>query len=586
MFFRYQIYGGALLIGYRHRRVLKIIRRPRIKWEWKVVNTQITFINTTATVPTVRNADELLPVYVVLRTPLTDEESVQSYFSQLSITVEAHASGTAVSAAPDVGAKELQQAPLAKDLLYSMTIAASQEPLVVISRSGAEAPVHSESFVFAVWRVNIPLTRPRVRLQKPSIYFTANAVLNSAEQTRAGMIEGQYLPSGVPASINLLECFRDDPALAGVKPRLSAARVQKIAPVAAVSENVLRPLKSSHRRSFRAGPALVSRIRYSRLGHPVKSTVIASLDLEVTSFAGCDVTVEEVSLGISDGRAEPCTGLDGLGLPLTCKPGDETTILYRLSPARIAGQTTTDNQTFHVLEINTIAHVLISEDCHPQINIRWRANVDLAPPAPSLLGNSNRRTSSQSLAFRLPGRDSIPSVDDNSLRPSPTETSNATNITLTFAGPPVVHVGETFRWDVSVVNRSPKPRRLALLALPRRRRGSGVRGHKPLASIATAISRDEHGADAMAEAVLDESVVYAMQKNGTQEPTGLVCLSPDVRIGPLASSACFTTELKFLVLTPGVLHLEALRVVDLDTKEVMDVRNLPDIIALERSRES
>ncbi|KAK5239919.1 hypothetical protein LTR16_011350, partial [Cryomyces antarcticus] len=74
----------------------------------------------------------------------------------------------------------------------------------------------------------------------------------------------------------------------------------------------------------------------------------------------------------------------------------------------------------------------------------------------------------------------------------------------------------------------------------------------------------------MAEAVLDESIVYAMQKNGTQEPTGLVCLSPDVRIGPLASSACFTTELKFLVLAPGVLRLEALRVVDLDTKEVMD----------------
>lgn len=41
------------------------------------------------------------------------------------------------------------------------------------------------------------------------------------------------------------------------------------------------------------------------------------------------------------------------------------------------------------------------------------------------------------------------------------------------------------------------------------------------------------------------------------------------------------TELKFIALAPGVLGLDALRFVDLGTQDTLDVRDLPDIVAVE-----
>lgn len=42
-------------------------------------------------------------------------------------------------------------------------------------------------------------------------------------------------------------------------------------------------------------------------------------------------------------------------------------------------------------------------------------------------------------------------------------------------------------------------------------------------------------------------------------------------------------ELKFLPLARGVLHIEAVRVVDLVENKSIDVRDLPEIVAEERS---
>ena len=57
----------------------------------------------------------------------------------------------------------------------------------------------------------------------------------------------------------------------------------------------------------------------------------------------------------------------------------------------------------------------------------------------------------------------------------------------------------------------------------------------------------------------------------------------DALLRPLAPGACFTAEIKFLALQTGVLSLEALRVVDLATltQDAIDVRYLPDIVAVE-----
>lgn len=50
---------------------------------------------------------------------------------------------------------------------------------------------------------------------------------------------------------------------------------------------------------------------------------------------------------------------------------------------------------------------------------------------------------------------------------------------------------------------------------------------------------------------------------------------------PLAAGACFMTEIKFVALATGVLNLDSLRIVDLGTQDAVDVKDLPDIVAVE-----
>lgn len=82
----------------------------------------------------------------------------------------------------------------------------------------------------------------------------------------------------------------------------------------------------------------------------------------------------------------------------------------------------------------------------------------------------------------------------------------------------------------------------------------------------------------IADAVVDENIVHAMQKNSAVESTEIVCLSTDTRVGPLAPSACHEVELKFMALKVGIVGIEAVRVVDVGTQEHVDIKDLPSIL--------
>ena len=92
----------------------------------------------------------------------------------------------------------------------------------------------------------------------------------------------------------------------------------------------------------------------------------------------------------------------------------------------------------------------------------------------------------------------------------------------------------------------------------------------------------------VADAVMDDNVLHAIQKNATLELTEVVCLSADTRVGPLAPGSCHAAEMQFLALREGVVGIEAIRVVDLSTQDHVDIRDLPTIIvkaATERNDE-
>lgn len=48
---------------------------------------------------------------------------------------------------------------------------------------------------------------------------------------------------------------------------------------------------------------------------------------------------------------------------------------------------------------------------------------------------------------------------------------------------------------------------------------------------------------------------------------------------PLGPGCCLHTQLKFLPIALGHLQIEAVRVVDVVSNDVVDVRDLPDIVA-------
>ena len=355
----------------------------------------------------------------------------------------------------------------------------------------------------------------------------------------------------MPAQFNLFESLQDDPSLGGAAPYLSASRVSRLTPATNAVKEGLRPLRQYTKRTFGAVHAASARLRYSRLkGYEARPTVLASLEFEVAPNVRCNLSLEKVDLKLARGSVEPLTTDSSLMVPLTCQPRDQVVLLYRFTPDEDLDMSTANTLHAKGLEISISAIALVSEDCQPRILMRWRTSVDFyAPlnpsyggpsqllqrphrpsslPVPATLGPTSTvvSTASSSAKGSLSGTDSTSSVgvDAGRYRAS---SSGEVGVTITFSGPEHVYVGEAFKWDVFVVNRSNKIRMLALLALPKSR--TGARRHISKSSSSSTGVRED---DQVAEAVVDENVLYAMQKNALIEAAGLINLSTDdLRIG-------------------------------------------------------
>jgi len=169
-------------------------------------------------------------------------------------------------------------------------------------------------------------------------------------------------------------------------------------------------------------------------------------------------------------------------------------------------------------------------------------------------------------------------------------------ITMTFTAPSSdqkIAVGGEFAWSVFVVNRSAtatNTRKLALVVIPRRRRSEARVTRPPsMARPFGSFSGQSHRQGSLttqhdhsvADAVLDDNIVHAMQRNSIVDSADVACLSGDVRVGPLPAGACHSVELKFLALKAGIVSAEAIRVVDLASNEHVDIRDLPMTIVEE-----
>ncbi|KAI9846090.1 MAG: hypothetical protein M1837_004346 [Sclerophora amabilis] len=536
-----------------------------------------------------RLTDELTTIYIVLQTPYTEESVLRSYLSRLAINLEVHVLNARTPLPQSSENAPGPSGPLSRDLIFSSTVKEDEDPLMVVQASEDDAGQDGTGNILVVWKMPVVLHRPRIRITRPVITFTAKAHLRPAEKAPSTVRAEEYLPSQVPAAPNLLESFSSLPALAHVKPRLSALRISRVAPVSPVAKELLRPLKSGLQKHFATVPAVNARVRYTKLNtYTNNPTIVASLDFDVMPFINCDVRLEQVDLQLTMGTVESLNRTKDLELPILCKPLDKLTFLYRLGAGPDFDNHLHQIPNVRILRISILVTILVAEDCRPPIAMNWKSNVDF-----SVVLNPTFEGPRQTLqrGHRPPSL-TAPSPSDGPPAPQPSEVVQSgvgtsipsprsfsdgakhrpnsasldkLGLTMTLTGPREVVVGEIFRWDIFLVNRSDRPRKLALVVLPKRRGGDAHKIHSRPHSTGSAGKQN-----GTADAVVDENIVYAMQRSSIVEPADIVSLSTEVRVGPLPPLSCHTTELRFLPLTTGVLQIEAVRVVDLSTQQAID----------------
>ncbi|KAL9123004.1 MAG: hypothetical protein Q9187_000442 [Circinaria calcarea] len=545
-----------------------------------------------ALIPTIpqRNVlffDELVPIYVVLRTPYQDEQSLKAYIARLAVALEAHAVSSPSTEGHPSGVRNGTFGGQTRDVIWSEKVDTAEEPVIVVE----EATEHDDTRdMFVIWKLIAHLSRPRLRLQIPAILFKLSASLRPTEDEVLADLSDPFLPSGVPLPANLLQPLQDDPELKGMEPRLSALRLSRALPSMRARRPETKPLKVASRRAVRATSAVNARVRYHRSKISARDSVVtASLDIEIPPIVSSITEIKSIDLDFKEGEIEMMAKDYVLKLPMRCQPRDNTVFFYYLTlgPAFTDRISTASNSK--ALEISIDATVLVSETCHPRIEMRWRTHVDFSTALNPDFRRPGQSMQRSSRPANLPSVGAPASTMQNTINTTKVSSESyrnmqdlaplkETGITVTFTALGEVYVGEPFRWDVFIVNHSGKSKQFSVMAIPRRTR----RYSQTMSSANSRVEIDYHQT---AEAVLDENTLYTMKKKGSPGTAQLVCLTTEIKIGPLHPGACHTAELKFLPLAKGLLQLEAVRFVDIESGDTVDVRNLPDVIAVEKALE-
>ncbi|KFH47912.1 hypothetical protein ACRE_011370 [Hapsidospora chrysogenum ATCC 11550] len=540
--------------------------------------------------------DETVDLLLILKVPWLGETAFRSQLPRLVISVEARIlNGSSLSG---------HGTPPTSDTVFTGTVSDVSDPFIIMDEEEAESDSEDEvtrQYVYAVWKVPVFLARPRMRLQSPSVVFTASAGLRPEAEADLASGGSGYLPSSVPSGFNLLESFSNDPALNGIKPRLSALRVSRVAPRTR-QPDARQHIRALQQLQLRIHPVVHTRIRFSRPHTtPATSAMVAILEVDFTPYFDCEVTLDEIQLSVPDASIQSLSEDAAMQLPVSCVAHDHLTFLYHVVPHEADVTGTRD------LSISIAATAqLIPQACTPKLVMAWTATADFTLPVnpgfgpspgtssiqrghrPSQLSISNPNSGQAITPLKSPSvtqPDALPALVAATTRP---DTSlQDLGVTMSLTGPAeTVRVGDTFSWAVHVVNRSPEqagrqPRRFALVAIPRRRRNE-LRAGRPLSSssgrrgVAGPPGSSESKDHDVADAVLDENVLHAMQKSSVVGSTDVVCLTADARVGPLAPGACHVANLQFLALKQGLLlGIEAVRVVDLASQEHVDIRDLP-----------
>lgn len=195
--------------------------------------------------------------------------------------------------------------------------------------------------------------------------------------------------------------------------------------------------------------------------------------------------------------------------PIVLEVMDEISFLFRLPNTAGPGQPPT---LLKQMALKLKGQALVSDICKPLISTHWETSIDFSPHPGNVPPPQHG-----SLSSLRPGAARPLSSGSSSAGPN-SATIEGSGLTITFtAMTQKVQPGDIFAWRVFVINRSHRPRRLALLVPPKRRKGEG----KVLPSIP----------HTMTEPIVEDTALFSSYKSQHLEAVELVPLVNDVRIG-------------------------------------------------------
>ncbi|KAG5977433.1 hypothetical protein E4U55_006757 [Claviceps digitariae] len=551
--------------------------------------------------------DETVEVLLILKMPWSEADAFQAQIRRLVISLEAQI----VNSSP-----ERRDSQPAAETIFKGHVDDVADPFIIVDQEEGDSEEGSLQNVYAMWKLPVYVARPRMRLQHTAIVFSASASLKPQVMGKISTRGKGYLPSGVPSSFNLLETFSSDPALGGVKPRLSALRVSRVAPVSQ-QQDLVAHLRALPQLRIPVYPIIHTRLRLSRSSSvPPQAALIAMLEIDLTHYAKCEIRLDDVTLSTADGTVRSLND-DGDGndehadnsncpmkLPMSCVAHDHITFLYHIKPHQREKGPKSFTGSLDIA-ISATAQV-VPGVCTPRLAMSWTTALEFTTPV-----NPNFNNMADITGIQRAHKPSQLSIGSNMatvmpLKPpsvlrsdallsgpapsTPPRNDNAVlvpdlGITMSFTAPShPIYPGDLFSWTVHVVNRSPEQtnrplRKFALVALPKRRRNTTTTTTTDIRPVhAPATPARRIGETPIAQAVLDTTVLHALQKNSPLDATEVICLSPDTRVGPLAPGACHVAELQFLALREGIMGIEAVRVVDMGSQEHVDIRDLPTMV--------
>lgn len=473
---------------------------------------------------------------VVVRSTIP-RDSVLDLLQQTHLTVSAHAT----NAVPEGTGNATSDS--GKHDIATFDVAASEGAEIVSDRDA----------VYVVWKPAIHLARPRARLQRPAIYFTANLTPTPAISTGPRNRRKSYLQSYEPIAANVLEPLNFDLTGNRRKVFLSEARMAKVAPSPPQPDDSVKSLRGATKRAFPAIPALYSRIRCSSL----PQGVFACLQIEVSKLLEGTVLLDDVHINV------PETTVERLAIestPQRAYPGDDFAVPFKVHRQRKAAEIL----TVQTASICIKARMSLEESCEIQLDIHWQAQIDM-----SHIVTSPTYLWSRPLSANSANQKRI--VSQQSVRPiplsDPRRLLGETHLTFTFSAPPTTTQGSEFALRAQCLNMTDRTRIFALVAA----RGMG----SPRRKTARTGAHLGYGAGFATATSTSPQCMH-------NRLADVLNITPSVQIGPLSPGACYESSVVFKAMTSGLLDLGALKLVDLDSQQTIDVTELPDVVAFEQ----